>query len=521
MKAFTTLILLFVSLNIFGQINMLNFDGTNDFVDCGNNGDVTISTGTIEAWIKTSDAGSDFRGIVVKQWAYGMFLLDNVLTVFQWSYGGTFYSSGINLADNRWHHVAFCFNSDVTDGSFMYVDGVLTNTFTYAPLHQDVGLAIGKGTIDTDLQNFLGSIDEVRVWNTVRSQSELQSKMYSELAGTETGLVAYYNFNQGVAGDDNTGISTLSDKTANANHGSITNFSLTGSASNFMESYAMVVPVPAAETSNTGTGFTANWAAPVTGTVSSYKLDVSTSSTFSSFVSGYSGLDCSTSLSQAVSGLSNGTYYYRVRANKTSVTGTGGYYRTAITVTVSCIDPTSGGTIASAQTTCYGAAPTAFTSTAAASGHTGTLEYKWQSSTTSSSAGFSDIASSDAATYSPGSLVSTTWFKRLARVSCSADWSGAAESNVIEVTLGAYFGGTLATSASVCSAITTNTLSISGYTGSVLKWQSSTDNWATTSDINLTSATLLATSLPATTKFRVIIQSGSCQNNSNDVTVTP
>ncbi len=522
MKALTTLVLLFVSLNIFGQVNMLNFDGTNDFVDCGNNAPVVISTGTIEAWIKTSDAGSDYRGIVVKQWAYGIFLLDNVFAVFQWSYGGAFYSSGINLADNRWHHVAFSFNSDVTDGSFMYIDGVLTNTFTYTPLHQDVGLAIGKGTIDTDLQNFLGSIDEVRVWNTVRSQSQLQSNMYSELAGTESGLVAYYNFNQGVAGDDNTGIATLIDKTANANNGAITNFSLTGSASNFMESYALVVPVPAAATNNTGAGFTANWTAPVTGTVSSYKLDVSTSSTFSSFVTGYEGLDCGTNLSQAVSGLSNGTYYYRVSADKTSVTGSGGYYRTPIEVTITCINPTSGGTIASAQVICYGGgSPSAFTSSVAASGYTGTLEYKWQSSTTSSSAGFNDIASTNTATYSPGFLIAPTWFKRMARAGCMSDWTGAAESNVIQVTVGAYFGGTLASSAAVCSGITSTTLSISGYTGTIVKWQSSTDNWVTSSDINLTSITLLATGLPATTKFRTVIQSGSCLNYSNVVTATP
>jgi len=53
-----------------------------------------------------------------------------------------------------------------------------------------------------------------------------------------------------------------------------------------------------------------------------------------------------------------------------------------------CINPTSGGTIATGQTICSGSAPAVFTSSAAASGQSGTLEYKWQSSTTSSSAGF-------------------------------------------------------------------------------------------------------------------------------------
>jgi hypothetical protein len=98
-----------------------------------------------------------------------------------------------------------------------------------------------------------------------------------------------------------------------------------------------------------------------------------------------------------------------------------------------CTNPTNGGSIAAAQSGTSPFTPTAFTSSAAPSGETGTIEYKWQSSTTSNSSGFGDISSSNAATYTAGALTQTTWFKRLARVTCSADWTGAAASNVIEV----------------------------------------------------------------------------------------
>jgi len=203
-----------------------------------------------------------------------------------------------------------------------------------------------------------------------------------------------------------------------------------------VESYALVVPVPAAATSITGTGFTANWAAPATGTVSSYKLDVSTSFTFGSFVTGYQGLDCGTNLSQAVSGLTAGnTYYYRVAADKTSVTGSGGYYRTPTTVTTSCTNPTSGGTIAGSQTICAGSVPADFTSTVAPGGNSGILEYKWQSSTTSSASGFADIDFSNSETYTPEALSATTWYKRLSKVTCDATWPVAGESNVLEITV--------------------------------------------------------------------------------------
>jgi hypothetical protein len=100
-----------------------------------------------------------------------------------------------------------------------------------------------------------------------------------------------------------------------------------------------------------------------------------------------------------------------------------------------CANPTSAGTIAVAQSGISPFDPVAFTSSVAASGHTGTLEYKWLKSTTSASAGFSDITSSNADIYDPGSLTQTTWFKRLARVTCQSNWDGAAESNVLQVTV--------------------------------------------------------------------------------------
>jgi phosphodiesterase/alkaline phosphatase D-like protein len=80
--------------------------------------------------------------------------------------------------------------------------------------------------------------------------------------------------------------------------------------------YDLVIP-PAAPTAKpatniTTTSFTANWSS-VSG-ATSYLLDVSTSSTFSSFLTGYQNLNLGTVISRSVSGLSAGkTYYYRVR----------------------------------------------------------------------------------------------------------------------------------------------------------------------------------------------------------------
>ena len=74
----------------------------------------------------------------------------------------------------------------------------------------------------------------------------------------------------------------------------------------------LVAPIATAATNVASTSFTANWTTVPAAT--SYRLDVSTSSSFSSFVSGYNNLTVS-GTSQSVTGLTvNTTYYYRVRS---------------------------------------------------------------------------------------------------------------------------------------------------------------------------------------------------------------
>jgi hypothetical protein len=157
------------------------------------------------------------------------------------------------------------------------------------------------------------------------------------------------------------------------------------------------------------------------------------------------GTEYETSTSVAVNGSGNPVvtgYFYRTvdfdpSSSTTSLTSMSGgaYGFLAKYASSSCTNPTSGGTIEAAQSGNSPFDPSAFTSSAAASGHTGTLEYKWQSSTTGSSTGFGDITGATSATYDAGSLSQTTWFRRLARVSCQSDWTGAAASNVLEVTV--------------------------------------------------------------------------------------
>jgi ribosomal protein S11 len=79
-------------------------------------------------------------------------------------------------------------------------------------------------------------------------------------------------------------------------------------------------------------------------------------------------------------------------------------------------------------------------------------------------------------------------------------------------------GGAVAGNATVCSGTNSTVLTLSGHTGDILKWQSSTDaGFPTPTDIPNTTTTLTAANLTATTYYRAVIQSGACSTPANSV----
>ena len=70
--------------------------------------------------------------------------------------------------------------------------------------------------------------------------------------------------------------------------------------------------------------------------------------------------------------------------------------------------------------------------------------------------------------------------------------------------------GTVGPDATVCSNLNSGTLTLSGQSGSIVRWESSTDGGSTWTPISNVSATLNYNNLQVTTLFHAILQSGSC-----------
>jgi hypothetical protein len=105
------------------------FDGTNDYINFGNSSTLQQSSGSLSAWTKASSPGSGYRGIIAKQGAYGLFYTDSVLVAYDWA-ADTPRSTGINIADNTWKNVVLTYQSGVSNGTRIYINGVSVLTFT-------------------------------------------------------------------------------------------------------------------------------------------------------------------------------------------------------------------------------------------------------------------------------------------------------------------------------------------------------------------------------------------------------
>lgn len=185
-------ILLFVS-TVSNAQNWLDISsGANQHVTIGDL-DVTGSQVTVEALVTRTAAGVD---VVSKHTnpSNSNYLLR--MASFEFTTSNGFYSlpSTFSYANNTVYHIAA-----VYDGSEAryYVNGCLVNSIaaTGTLYQNDLITSIGNQS-SCVCEQFVGYIDEVRIWNVARTQAQLEGNMSIPLVspGTQPGLLGYYQF---------------------------------------------------------------------------------------------------------------------------------------------------------------------------------------------------------------------------------------------------------------------------------------------------------------------------------------
>lgn len=192
--------------------HVLVFDGVNDYarLTTGTLGNVLTGGLTVEAWIKTSSTAT---GTIVARkqtnsnenfMVFAVAANGKLLVALDQDESGSFYYGGFSnsaVNDGEWHHVAFTRSG--TTISF-FIDGVLDNQETASAvvslnssLHLTVGAKFNSSNVNNYEEFFQGSIEELRIWGTARTGTEISQSMGNELTGGESGLLAYFDFNSG------------------------------------------------------------------------------------------------------------------------------------------------------------------------------------------------------------------------------------------------------------------------------------------------------------------------------------
>lgn len=223
--------------------NALNFDGGNDRVQAVAlppvfAGGTTVPF-TVEAWLYRSGAPIFGRVLFAQQSTTNFVAIAEAGTGNIYAYvvaNGTNFSwqTTANLPRDAWTHLAVRWSAGTPEILF---NGV-------------VQAGMGGGTSSTALNGVMmigarndgvqplsaGAIDELRIWNRVLSDCEIKRARFERPPLNTNGLEVRYDFNQGIAGDNNTGMTTLPDVVGGDQNGNLLNFALIGATSNWVAS---------------------------------------------------------------------------------------------------------------------------------------------------------------------------------------------------------------------------------------------------------------------------------------------
>jgi len=180
---------------------------TNDYIDLGSKPLNNLAAFTLEGWIKykASDITGTRIGLFGQNDGIEFGMIDNTnIQCYTPQTGGLNFPFVATIGDNNWHHIAVVGNST---SFILYVDGIVLGTQTFNSV-SSFGGNVSNACIGQDFdppgatgETFPGQIRRVGMWSKALSATEIAilAASYTHVyVGTETNLIAGYNFSEGV-----------------------------------------------------------------------------------------------------------------------------------------------------------------------------------------------------------------------------------------------------------------------------------------------------------------------------------
>ena len=160
----------------------LDFDGVNDYVLVNRSRvfDQLIGNKTVQAWVKTSSPGASFRTVISRDKTFSITLLNSVFGIYSWA-DSAFRSSGVNVADGQWNHLAVSVRAGVTNGSQCYINGVPRGSaFTYSTqvgnTTNDITIGTAHDAWNNPVKEYVnGQFDDIAVWSRAMTATEIRA----------------------------------------------------------------------------------------------------------------------------------------------------------------------------------------------------------------------------------------------------------------------------------------------------------------------------------------------------------
>lgn len=225
------LIMLLLSIQVTAQQGgyALQFEGSTQKVTVPNHSSIQFSGSanfTIEAWVyPTGGVGTAGWSVIVSKLVHlsdkeGYSLemgSDYKITFIAGNNWNNYYliTSSTGIPTNQWSHICSVFDGP-SNAMRLYINGSLAASGTWSSGLTDSGTDLqisGRPTYANT--NFIGSVDEVRIWNIARTEAEIKANMYKQI-GAHTNLKAYYQMSEGTG-------TSLTDNSGNSNTGTLTN----------------------------------------------------------------------------------------------------------------------------------------------------------------------------------------------------------------------------------------------------------------------------------------------------------